>query len=240
MKQLAPLRNLIRARDQGYENLYTLCSMCYNTLKRSNNLVKEDGEKLEKMNAFMDREDDYEGSVETKHFLQLVSEKLGWEKIANSVESPLTGLDIAPYYGCMLLRPEGVGIDDLNNPTVLNNLIKTLGGNPVSFPYETECCGSYNTVERENLVLNKTETIVNSAKERGADLIITSCPLCQFNLDQRQDDLSKKEPSFTTIPALYFTQLMAISYGKIDESNLSDHQIDPRPILAAEKIATKR
>lgn len=240
MKQLAPLRNLIRTKDQGYKEVYTLCSMCYNTLKRANNLVKEDQEKLDKINAFMDLEEDYEGSVKVKHFLQFMRDQLGWEKVSKSVESPLAGLNIAPYYGCMLLRPKQAEIDDPNNPTILENLITALGGNPVSYPYDTECCGSYNTVERSDVVLNKTKTIASSARDSGADLMITSCPLCHFNLDQRQHDLSRNEPTFATIPTLYFTQLMAVAYGRIDECNFSSHRIDPRPILAAEKIAIKR
>ena len=240
MKQLAPLRNLIRARDQGYDEVYTLCSMCYNTLKRANELVKNDQEKLDKINAFMDEEEDYEGSVEVKHFLELIPEDFSWNKISEAVESPLNVLNIAPYYGCMLLRPKGIEIDDPNNPSILDNLIEALGGNPVSYPYETECCGSYNTVERKDVVTSKTKTIVGSARENGADLMITSCPLCHFNLDQRQSDLSKEEPNFANVPTLYFTQLMAVAYGRIDECDFSSHRIDPRPILAAEKIAIKR
>lgn len=240
MKQLAPIRNLVRAREQGYDEVYTLCGMCYNTLKRADRFVEEDTDRLEKINAFMDREQDYDGSVEVKHYLGLLRDEVGWDQVSEPVKTPLDGLQIAPYYGCMLLRPKEIGLDDHHSPTILDDLISSLGGQVVEYPYSSECCGSYNTVNNEDMVHQKIKSIVSSANSNGADLIITGCPLCHFNLDTRQAEILKTDPTVHELPVLYFTQLMALAYGYIDSCRFQEHELDPRPVLAAEKIAVER
>jgi len=235
MKQLGPLRNLVRSRDEGYESLYTLCSMCDNTLKRANRLVQEDEEKLNKINNFMDQENDYSGEVEVKHYLELLRDELGWEKVMENVKQPLEGINVAPYYGCMLTRPKEIGLDDPHNPSILGELVKSLGGTPVNFPYETECCGSYNTVDKKEIILGKTQTITAGASKAGADLIITSCPLCHFNLDSRQAELLDIAPNHNPVPVIYFTQMMAVAFAKPEVNEFEEHAIDPRPGLDLEK-----
>lgn len=240
MRQLAPVRNLIRAQEEGHDELYALCSMCFNTLARANNLMKSDDEKLEKINSFMDQEPDYRCSVGVRHFIQFLRDTVGWEEVSSHVASPLEGLKVAPYYGCLMLRPAEIALDNPDDPQFLEDLIVALGGEPVSYPYATECCGAYNTVEYKSVVLDKVKVINGSALSQGADLLITACPLCQFNLDQRQRDLLDKQPVLKKLPALYFTQLMSVAYGEVDLCCFEDHKIDPRPVLAAEKIAVKR
>ncbi|MCF7890049.1 CoB--CoM heterodisulfide reductase iron-sulfur subunit B family protein [Candidatus Bipolaricaulota bacterium] len=231
MKQLGPIRNLIRARDEGSDELYTLCSMCDNTLKRANSLVRGEEDKRDKINNFMDQENDYEGSVEVHHYLELLRDDLGWGEVRDRVVNPLEGLNVAPYYGCMLTRPKEIGLDDPHDPTVFDELVESLGGTPVDFPYETECCGSYNTVDNEEMVLNKTQTITAGAKKSGADVIITACPLCHFNLDSRQSDLLEVAPNHKPVPVIYFTQLMAIAFGYPEVNKFAEHAIDPREVL---------
>ncbi|MFB6290456.1 MAG: CoB--CoM heterodisulfide reductase iron-sulfur subunit B family protein [Candidatus Bipolaricaulia bacterium] len=231
MKHLGPIRNLIRVQDEGSENLYTLCAMCDNTLKRANALVKDEEEKLDKINNFMDQEDNYEGEVEVHHYLELLRDELGWGEIRDRVTNPLENLNVAPYYGCMLTRPKGIGLDDPHEPTVFDELIESMGGTSVDFPYESECCGSYNTVDNEEMVLNKTQTITAGATKSGADVIITACPLCHFNLDSRQSDLLEVAPNHKPVPVIYFTQLMAVAFGYPEVNNFEEHAIDPREVL---------
>lgn len=231
MKQLGPIRNLIRARDEGSDELYTLCSMCDNTLKRANFLVRREEDKRDKINNFMDQERDYEGSVEVHHYLELLRDDLGWDEVRDRVVAPLEGLNVAPYYGCMLTRPKEIGLDDPHEPSVFDELVESLGGTPVDFPYETECCGSYNTVDNEEMVLNKTQTITSGANKSGADVIITACPLCHFNLDSRQSDLLEVAPNHKPVPVIYFTQLMAVAFGHPEVNNFDEHAIDPREVL---------
>ncbi|MBS3792240.1 MAG: CoB--CoM heterodisulfide reductase iron-sulfur subunit B family protein [Candidatus Bipolaricaulota bacterium] len=241
MKQLGPIRNLIRARDEGSDELYTLCSMCDNTLKRANSLIRGEEDKRDKINNFMDQERDYEGSVEVHHYLELLRDILGWDEVRDRVVDPLESLNVAPYYGCMLTRPKEIGLDDPHEPTVFDELVESLGGTPVDFPYETECCGSYNTVDNEEMVLNKAQTITAGAKKSGADVIITACPLCHFNLDRRQADLLEVAPNHKPVPVIYFTQLMAVAFGYPEVNNFDEHAIDPREALELKtKAGSKR
>ena len=105
MHHLAPLRNLIHAEDAGEQRIITLCDMCCNTLKQTNLRVKENPDDLETLNLFMDRENDYKGTIQVQHFLEFLRDEIGFDVIKKMVKNPLKGIRIMPYYGCMLLRP---------------------------------------------------------------------------------------------------------------------------------------
>ncbi len=209
MHQLASLRDLIRAQEMGETQLVAACAMCYNTLKRVSLHVSRDQDALDKMNAFLNKEVDYEGKVEVRHLLEILRDRIGWEKVSERVIRPLDGLTVAPYYGCTLVRPREAGIDDPDAPTVMKDLVESLGATAVGFPFATECCGSYQVVDRRDLVIERSDRIVRLARRAGAQVIVTSCPLCQHNLDQAQQELTDGE----TIPVLYFTQVMAAAFG---------------------------
>lgn len=232
MHQLAPIRNLIRVQENGDKRVVTLCSMCYNTLKRANLRAKRNPDDLEKMNSFMDEEEDYEGEVEVLHLLELLRGQIGFDAIKGRVTQPLEGLKVVPYYGCMLLRPREAGIDDPERPTILEELLEVLGAEVINDPYKTQCCGSYHTVERPEIVARRAHAILSSAVARGGDVVALSCPLCKFNLDDRQKLVAELYPDFAPIPVLYFTQLMAIAIGLDEEvCEFDQHYVDPRPVL---------
>lgn len=212
IKQLASIRNLTRAQSLGYKTIVALCSMCYNTLAQSNLLVKNNGEKLKKINEFMSEEEGYRGEVEVKHFLSILKE-FGLENIKQAVKNPLSKLKVACYYGCLLLRPKVVGIDNCEQPHILEELVSSLGAKPVAFPYQVECCGSYHTAVKPEIVARRTYRILENARENNADLVITSCPLCYFNLKDRQRDVKRLYPGFKKMPVFYFTELMADALG---------------------------
>ena len=221
MHHIAPIRILLRTRESGSESLVTLCSMCYHTLKLSNIRIKENPDELEKINNLMYKEEiTYDGKVTVYHLLTLLKERIGFEKIKEHIKVDLGNLKVAPYYGCFLLRPEEASIDpSIENPTIMSEFIQAVGAIPVEFPHQTECCGSYLTVDEKDLVTERSYEILQSAKKRGADLIMTSCPLCQFNLDDRQKEVKNKFPEFEEIPVLYFTQLLAFAMG-LDKEGL--------------------
>lgn len=210
---LAAVRTLIRVKEQGSGQVVTLCSFCYNTLKRANLLMRESEEKRNTLNSFMDEEIDYEGEVEVVHLLQVLRDDLGWEAIAQKVKTPLQNLRLAPYYGCTLLRPQEVAIDRVERPTVLQKLLQTLGATVIDFPFATECCGSFQTVSNPDFVTERAHTILDLALRQGAEAIVLSCPLCSFNLGQSQVELRQKYSDFQGIPILFFTQLLALSLG---------------------------
>lgn len=230
---VAPIRNLIRSREMGYDNLLTLCAMCFNTLKRSNERMKKEPESLKIINDLMYKENiRYEGDVNVLHMLEVLKDDIKLENVQQKVTNPLKGLKVASYYGCFLIRPAEIGIDDAENPRIMEDLMTSLGATSVDFPYNTECCGAYQTVDNVDMVADRTHQILTSARSADADVVITSCPLCAFNLDQRQKATAAKYPEFKHIPILYFSQLLAIALGCAEDSLRFDlHYIDPKPIL---------
>ncbi|MBN2543322.1 CoB--CoM heterodisulfide reductase iron-sulfur subunit B family protein [bacterium] len=218
MHHLAPIRNLIRVKEMGCDKVVTFCSMCYNTLKQSNLRFQQNEEERQKINDFMYREElNYEGDVEIVQALEFLRDSVGFKKIAEKVKNPLNGLKVAPYYGCLLLRPKEASIDNPEDPSIVEDLIKSLGAEPVDFPYKNECCMSYLTVNHKDIVAERTFNIIKSAGKFGADMILTSCPLCEYNLDARQREALEKFPDHLSMPVLYFTQLMAMALGLDDK-----------------------
>lgn len=238
MHHLAPVRNMLRVEEMNETGLVdnrkmvTLCAMCYNTLKRSNQVFNEDSDKRKKIRENMYKEEkEYGGTVKVLHFLEVLRE-LGWDKVKSTVTKPLIGLKVAPYYGCLLLRPRGIGVDNADNPRIMEDLIESLGADTIDFAYKQKCCGSYNTVHMKEVVADLSYKILKQAEEAGADMLVTACPLCEYNLGPRQNEVKKMFSSFESIPVVYFTQLMALAFG-LDEAATAfqANKPNPRPIL---------
>ncbi len=234
---IANVRNLIRAQEYAEEigdnRLVAVCSMCYNNLRRAHLDVMRNRDRLKTLNIFMDEEPDYKGEIKVQHYLTFLKE-YGFDEIAERVKKPLKGLKVAPYYGCLLLRPEEVAIDDREDPHILEELLEILGAEVVDYPLKNECCGSYHTVDKREFVAERTYKLVSVAKDVGADVIATSCPLCFFNLDRRQEIAAAKHHGFEKMPIVYFTQLMALAFGINDNNVLhfEQHYISPKEVLA--------
>ena len=234
---VAAVRTLIRVKEQGNSKLVTLCSFCYNTLQRANLLMRDNQEKRNTLNSFMDEEIDYEGEVEVAHLLPVLRDDLGWAAIARKVTRPLHDLKVVPYYGCTLLRPQEAAIDHVERPTVLQKLLQTLGATVVDFPFATECCGSFQSVSNPDFVAERAYTILSMALRQGAEAVVVSCPLCSFNLGQRQIELVQKYSDFQGIPILFFTQLMALSFGLDPEVCRFDlNPGEPRALLQSKGL----
>lgn len=240
MHHLAPLRSLIHVEDEGEKKVITLCDMCCNTLKQTNLRVKENPDDLETLNLFMDRENDYKGTVEVIHFLEFLRDEIGFNTIKKMVKNPLTGIKIMPYYGCMLLRPRDVAIDDAEEPVIFNDLLNALGAEVVDNPFKIECCGSYHTVENKDLVSKRAYRITNFATDRDADAMVLSCPLCRFNLDARGKEAEKMFSGYKQIPVYYYTQLIAVALD-LDPSvcGFGQHVVDPTLLLKKKGVLRK-
>lgn len=225
-----PVRNLVSAAAES-DRLAVACSTCFNVLKRSNLVMRNDADKRDKINFFIEAE--YAGGVEVVHLLEILRDEVGWEKLAAAVKKPLAGLKVAPYYGCMYLRPpKEMGFDNHENPQILENYIRAMGADVADYPHRGECCGNYIATFDLNTTQEMSHLILASARRAGADLIITSCPLCQFNLDRWQKEIALRHGGFRPIPVLYDTQLLGISLG-LDASgfDLDKLYVDPRPLL---------
>jgi len=210
--QVAPVRNLIRAAQDGCDTVVTICSQCYNTLARANNLVREDEEKRDTLNRFMDEEPDYAGEVEVVHYLSLLRDQIGWEKLREAVTNPLGGLRVAPFYGCTLVRPEEVAIDAVDQE-ILEGFIQALGAEPTIFSAARECCGSYQMIAHPEEGLNRAAKVIASANRSAADALILSCPMCEYNLGARQGAVVEFHEGLDQVPTYYFTQLLGVALG---------------------------
>jgi len=211
--QVAPVRDLIRAMDQGSQKVVTLCSMCYNTLARANVLMRDDEVKRDTINRFMNEENDYHGEVEVVHFLNFLKDEVGWEKLRAAVKVPLKDLKVASYYGCTLVRPRNVAIEPPGERKLMKEFLEALGAVPVDFSGETLCCGSYQILANPDATLDVAATILNGATKAGAQALVLSCPLCEFNLAKTQEELLGKTKISQAVPVYYFTQLLAVALG---------------------------
>ena len=222
MNFIAPARMLIRA-DQTGRDLVTLCAVCFNVLRRSDHFLRTHAEAAERLNAFV-TEGSYTGGSRVQHLLGILRDQLGWEAVRAQVAAPLSGLRLAPYYGCMLLRPaDEIGLDDPETPQILHDLLAALGATVISFPRQAECCGSTLLVSSPNANDRLSAAVVDSARQAGAQGLITACPLCQFNLERIQES----RPEAERLPVAYFTQAMAAAFG------LTEHAARLAPPLEA-------
>lgn len=225
-----PVRTLLDARKAGNE-LMTTCALCYNVLKQTNSAMKRDLKKREQVTAFVGEE--YNGDVKVVHFLEFLRDKIGFDKLAGYVKAGLNGFKVAPYYGCLLLRPyEEIKLDDPEHPTIFENFLMSIDCDPVDFPYKTECCGSYLAAVSSDAVVEHAYSIINSALTSGAEAIAVACPLCHFNLDQMQEKVRLRYGALKEVPIFYFTQLLAIALGVKDSSiGFEQHFVNPYPWL---------
>jgi len=219
--------------------LVTLSAICYNVLKRTNHFLQTDAETRERINYFI--EADNGRDLRVQHFLEILRDELGFEALKQRVDlarketgTSLEGLKVAPYYGCLLLRPEKeLQLDNAEDPRILEDLLQAIGCDPVDFSHRVECCGSYLLVTSPDLAADMSYAVLQSAAHNGAHLLVTACPLCQYNLDHKQAEMARQHPGFTPLPVLYFTQLMGLALGlNSDDWGWELHHVDPRPVLA--------
>jgi heterodisulfide reductase subunit B len=232
---VAPVRDLIRVKEQECGKVVTLCPFCYNTLKRANLIIKNDPAKRDTLNSFMDDEIDYHGEMETVHLLEVLRDNVGWETISEKVKMPLKGLIVAPYYGCTLIRPREIAIDNAERPTVLHQLMEVLGATVVDFPFATECCGSFQSVSNPEFAAEIAWNILTFAQRQGAEALVLSCPLCEYNLGFQQKLIMRKHAEFKGIPTPYFTQLLSLALG-LESCEFDQGHTDSRALLQSKRL----
>lgn len=207
--KLSAVRALTGAKQEG-RALLTLCSACHHVIKRVNNDIRTNEEIRNKANNYLKLETEYTGETNVIHYLEMLRDTVGFDELKKAVKKPLTGIRIAAYYGCLLLRPSSVmQFDNAENPSIIEDFIKAVGATPVIYPYRNECCGGYVILSDKELAQKKCETILDSASLKGADMIITACPLCMFNLDSNNQKHN--------LPIYYFTEVLAEVLGLKDE-----------------------
>lgn len=206
---IAPKLSSVRAMNQAKEkgqDLVTMCSACHNVLKQVNHTVKTDDAVAGKINRYLKLDEEYHGETNVIHYLELLRDKIGFDEIKKKVVNPLKDMKIAAYYGCLLLRPSSVmQMDDPENPTILEDFIKALGAEPVKYAMRNECCGGYTTIENKEIAKAKGNAVLENAVNCGAQMVITACPLCLYNLNKNATDYD--------VPVKYFTEILAQALG---------------------------
>jgi heterodisulfide reductase subunit B len=205
-------RNLCQAKKIG-DTLVTACSACYTNLRKTETYLAEFPEMKSKVNtALAEANLNYEGGIVTKHFLQTVVEDVGLDRIKSLARNPLSGLRVAPYYGCQIARPYGIE-DDADNPTMMDKLLMAIGATPTYYPMKTVCCGGSLMGIRKDVALRLCRNILMCAQQYDAQCIAVTCPLCQMNLDAFQSAVNRTYGTSFNLPIVYFTQLMGVAFG---------------------------
>lgn len=203
--KLSAVRALMSARDLGTD-LVTLCSACHNVIKQVNNDMRTDADIALRVNNYIKPETPYAGETSVLHFLEVLRDRVGFDELKKRVVNPLTGRKIGAYYGCLLLRPSRVmAMDDAENPTIIEDFIRAIGAEPVIYGMRNECCGGYVTLENRDEAKRRSSIVLESAKAKGADTVVTACPLCLYNL--------KKNGGCGDVSVVYFTELLAEALG---------------------------
>lgn len=203
--KLSSVRALVSARDRG-EELVTLCSACHNVIKQVNHDMQSDADIALRVNNYLKLDTPYHGEATVLHYLEVLRDRIGFDELKKKVTNPLTGRKIGAYYGCLLLRPGKVmAMDDPENPRILEDFIRAIGATPVIYGMRNECCGGYLTLSDRAVAEKRSHAVLADAAAKGADTVVTACPLCLYNL--------KKNGGHDALPVVYFTELLAEALG---------------------------
>jgi succinate dehydrogenase / fumarate reductase cytochrome b subunit len=231
---------LAMAEAEGAD-LMTICSTCQGVLSDRNYHLKNDPARLERANATIaDQGYRYGGTTTVKHLLWMLFEDIGIDRVEAAIKHKLTGLKVAPFYGCYILRPtEALGLRERpERKTYLERLIALLGAEPVEYRGATKCCGFPMLTFNRDKALAMGGNHIIEAKEKGADLLVTPCPLCHLNLDGQQPDAARVLKQEIDVPIFHLPQLLGLAFGLEPEAlRLNHHVVSTK--VALEKIELK-
>lgn len=205
-------RNLAIAEKSGFD-LVTPCSACYKNTYFTNKYLNEDADLADHINYALEADNlRYSGSLAVKHLMEVFVEDGGLEDISSKVNHPLKELRVAPYYGCQIVRPRK-DHEEVENPHFFEDLIEALGAEPIDYSHRVRCCGGSLIITSREAAMHLVHELLKSAQDAGADVIATSCPMCQTNLECYQMQVNQEFGTEFSMPVLYFTQLMGLALG---------------------------
>jgi len=229
-----PARNLAIAQAAG-RDVVMPCAACFNRHKTADQELRIS----ERRRAFIEDSVGFRftGAVAVRPLLDVIGNVIGREQLEARVTRSLTGLRVVGYYGCLLVRPpEVVQFENPENPTLMSEVLDTLGADVRPWSYATDCCGGGLTLTKSDVAARLVNRLIERAREAGAEAIVTSCPLCQLNLEMRQTmaDSAGPKDNRKNMPTFYFTELMGLAFG-LDEAKSwwGKHLIDPTPLLGS-------
>jgi heterodisulfide reductase subunit B len=215
-------RNLAIAEKEG-RDVVVPCAACYSRLKGGEREMEAGGKKL---------------PFRILSLLELLVDEDLPDRIRGMIKRPLTGLKMVSYYGCLLVRPPKVtGAKKYENPEEMDRLLSLMGAEMIPWSYKTDCCGGSLVLTRTDIVRRLTRKLFDKALEAGAEAIAVACPLCQSNLDTRQEEISSEAGRKYELPVLYFTELIGLSLGHPDAGKWwKRHFVDPTKLLASKGL----
>ncbi len=226
-------RTFAQAERLGLD-VMTICGTCQGVMGAANKRLKAEPELLARINDVLARDGiTYRGTVQVKHLLWIVVREVGLQTLRDQVRIPLRDFRIAPFYGCYILRPSwDLGFDDPENPTSLEKVIRAVGGEAVAYAGRTKCCGFPVILEKEAIAVAMAGTNMKEAKEEGAEVMVTPCPLCHMSLDIYQDRAGRAVQSKLNLPILHLPQLLGLAMGvPAKELGLARHLIPVDAII---------
>lgn len=207
-----PYSNLLNASRQGLENIVAPCAACYNRLKNAAYAVDHSPLLEKRMTELTGGKIEHE--IKVYNILEFFRDIYGQDNLKAAIQKPLSGLNVACYYGCLLVRPSKVlNFDDAEDPQSMDEIVGLLGAQAVQWSCKTECCGGSHAIPETDIVLELGKRIFSSALSSGAEVIAVACPLCQANLDMRQQQINKKYKTDFKTPVVYITQLLGLGLG---------------------------
>ncbi len=224
-------RNLALAEQRGLD-IVAACSACYTVLRKVNDQIREYPSVRTKIDTLLSAGDlHYSGRVSVYHLLEIIVRDVGMERIHRLTERPLKGLRIVPYYGCQIVRPV-TPFDDPEAPVTLDRLMAAAGAEVVSYPFKTRCCGGSLIGTREDLALRMVRNLLMAAESGRAHCMITTCPMCQINLEAYQEKVNARFGTHFRMPVFYFTQILGYALGcSMTELGLPDMFLPLEPVL---------
>lgn len=233
----------LNARTLAYaekleRNLLTVCATCFLNFVEVNGRLRQDAELRKKINKNLSGIGlQYRGESEVTHFLWVLLRDIGAEELAKRIVRPLSGLRVAPYYGCHILRPKDVlGFDDPDSPTSLDTLIRLLGAEPAAYDGKKRCCGFHVLMTKEELALKISGRRLLEAQEASADCLVTTCPLCHTSLDPYQAAAARTSGATANLPIIHLPQLLGLALGLDPKAlKLDGHVVSTASVL--EKIS---
>ena len=227
-------RNLAIAQKQGDEDICVICNACYTTLAKTNRYIAESPEVHEAVNGALGAVGrSYDGKANVSHIMDILTNDIGLEAIAEKVKRRLSQIKVAPYYGCQYSRPMG-DFDDPEFPTTMDRLFEATGAAVVDYPAKAKCCGGMMMMTRGDVALRLCQELLQAAKDNEADVIVAACPLCEMNLEAYQPKVNEMYGTDFHIPVMFFTQLLGLALGADPKQLGIDKQIiSCEPIVAA-------
>jgi len=200
--------------DSTLDQVVAPCSACYLNLKKTDKLMTEHPELGSQVNEALSAGGlSYDaGRLKVRHILDVLYHDVGEQAIRDRVDHPLKGLRVAPYYGCVVVRPLD-GFDNPEYPTKLDELLGWLGAEVVDYPVKAHCCGGHMAQISEQQAFELIRRLLQAAAEYDADVVACLCPMCQLNLDAYQDRVNSHYGTRFDLPVLFFTQLIGVALG---------------------------